>query len=209
MLDKWIPYYKVTMVLEKPDKIKEYPLPEGYRFCMYKKGDEKHWAEIETAVGEFDSVQKGVTSFINEFGEILHEMEKRCLFIETVKGEKIATAAAWYGEHQGKRLGRLHWISVRPDYQGKGLGKALISRALEIVNELEDGGMVYLTTQSWSYKAIGLYKSFGFKPYFDYEQAFRRSQTGDAEVYYQTAWALIDEKIKEYTSHKGQEDTCR
>ena len=59
---------------------------------------------------------------------------------------------------------------------------------------MEDNRMIYLTTQTWSYKAIGLYKSFGFKPYYDYDQAFRGSQAGDAEAYYQNAWALIDEK---------------
>jgi GNAT superfamily N-acetyltransferase len=207
MLDKSVPYYKVTMVLENTDKVKEYPLPEGYRFCLYGKGDEIHWAEIETTVGEFDSVPKGIAYFANEFGKGLHEMEKRCLFIETVEGRKIATATAWYGQHQGKRLGRLHWISVRPDHQGKGLGKALIARALKILGELEDNRMIYLTTQTWSYKAIGLYKSFGFKPYYDYDQALRGSQAGDAEGYYRNAWALIDEKIREYTDYKGRKNT--
>ena len=66
-------------------------------------------------------------------------MEKRCRLLRPRK-VKIATATAWYGQHQGKRLGRLHWISVRPDHQGKGLGKALIARALKILGEWKTTG---------------------------------------------------------------------
>jgi GNAT superfamily N-acetyltransferase len=198
VLDKSIPHYKVIMVLESTEKIRGYPLPAGYRFCMYKRGDERYWAEIETAVGEFDSVQSALARFTSEFGEKLDEMEKRCLFVETVQGEKIATVTAWYGVHRGERLGRLHWLAVRPDHQGKGLGKVLVARVLKIFSELEHNKMIYLTTQSWSYKAIGLYKSFGFKPCYDCNHALSTSQVVSDELYHQKAWALINEKINEY-----------
>jgi ribosomal protein S18 acetylase RimI-like enzyme len=56
----------------------------------------------------------------------------------------------------------LHWLSVKPEYQGQGLGKALIYKCLQILNHTEGNKDVYLHTQTWSYKAVGLYLYTGF-----------------------------------------------
>ena len=51
MLDKSIPYYDVLMVRKKGTLVKDYKPPEGFEFVLFKSGDEKEWAEIETTVG--------------------------------------------------------------------------------------------------------------------------------------------------------------
>jgi len=53
---------------------------------------------------------------------------------------------------------------VRNEYQGLGLGKALVSECLKRLVLLEDENDVWLHTQTWSHKAIGLYLNAGFEP---------------------------------------------
>jgi ribosomal protein S18 acetylase RimI-like enzyme len=43
-----------------------------------------------------------------------------------------------------------------------GLGKAVISEAVRLLIELEGDVDIYLSTQTWSYKAISIYQKFGF-----------------------------------------------
>jgi hypothetical protein len=40
MLDKSIPYYDVLMVRKKGTLVKDYKLPEGFEFVLFKSGDE-------------------------------------------------------------------------------------------------------------------------------------------------------------------------
>ncbi|WP_459169035.1 GNAT family N-acetyltransferase, partial [Natronospora cellulosivora (SeqCode)] len=44
----------------------------------------------------------------------------------------VATAFLWHGNHFGKEFQRVHWVAVHPDHQGKNIGKALITKVLEI-----------------------------------------------------------------------------
>ena len=62
--------------------IPEYSLPDGYRIRLFEKGDEHHWARVETSVGEFKSEEAALERFNKEFGPYLDDMTKRCLFME-------------------------------------------------------------------------------------------------------------------------------
>jgi len=185
MLDKSIKHYSVIMIREDLRDIEEYPLKEGYHFTMFQAGDEKCWAEIEASVGEFESREKAYDHFMKEFGGKMDELKERCFFVETEAGEKVATAMAWYGYLDGEPLPRIHWVAVKEEHQGKGLCKALISRVLSRFAELGYTGKAYLTTQTWSYKAIRIYQKFRFIPY-DNGENFRK------------AWDIIREKISLY-----------
>lgn len=191
MLDKSIPHYGVVMVLDEINTDLVINLPDGYRFSMYKMGNEKDWAKIETSVGEFSDEQKALEGFQKEFGKEISLMESRCIFIEDNNGEKIATTTAWYGNLFGTEQGRIHWVAVMPNQQGKGLGKALMSKALLLFNELGHNGNIYLTTQTWSYIAINMYKKFGFKPYMRGNNSPDDKQFQDD----QKAWSIINKKI--------------
>lgn len=81
MLDKSIPYYDILMVRKKGMSVKDYKLPEGFKFVLFKSGDEKEWAEIETSVGEFDSESDALVYFQRNFLPYLDELERRCIFI--------------------------------------------------------------------------------------------------------------------------------
>ena len=162
MLDKSVPYYNILMKRPGDIKVLDYSLPEGFKFVMYKPGDEKEWAEIEKSVLEFDRGVDAMAKFQTKFMGYGDELERRCVFIEDPKGEKIGTCTIWW-EYSGKR--RDPWISyvaVKPGYQGMGLSNALLSHMLKLSEEIEGKRDVYLHTQTPSHRAVKVYKKFGF-----------------------------------------------
>jgi len=164
MLDKSVPYAKLIMCRKAGTPIPEFPLPDGFKFAFYSDGDDKHWARIETSVGEFDSEFSALMLFRRDFIPHVDELYRRCLFIENKDGKKIATANAWWATNNDNRLAWLHWVSVDPNYQGLGLGKAVSAQTTRLMCELEGDVDIYLSTQTWSYKAIDIYKKCGYEP---------------------------------------------
>ena len=162
MLDKKVPHAKYRMVRPAGTPIPDFPLPEGYKFVFYKDGDEKDWARIETSVGEFDSEFSALIRFKEDFVPYNDELYRRCLFIETQDGKKVATSTAWWSYVEDERRAWLHWVAVDAGYLGKGLGKAIVSRVTHLLKEVEGDVDFYLNTQTWSYKAIDIYKKCGY-----------------------------------------------
>lgn len=162
MLDKNLPYYDYLMVRSKGKPIPHCPLPDGYTFTTFKKGDECAWAEIETAVDEFDNVKEALDYFEAEYSSHLDILQTCCLFVEDSKGQKIATATYWWLTTEGKKEPWLHWIAVHPDHQGKKIGLAIVAEVMQRGIALEGDQNHYLHTQTWSYKAIGVYQKLGF-----------------------------------------------
>jgi GNAT superfamily N-acetyltransferase len=139
-------------------------LPDGFKFVFFKAGDEKYWAEIETSVLEFDSERQALEYFGEEYLPHLTELERRCVFIENEQGEKVATSMAWWGFlSDSKRHPWLHWVSVKPQAQGLGLGKAVTIKAMQLLLETEGDADFYLSTQTWSHKAVGIYEKLGWE----------------------------------------------
>lgn len=60
---------------------------------------------------------------------------------------------------------------LKKEYQGIGLGKALVSECLNRFLLLEGDREIFLHTQTWSYKAIGLYLKAGFEIVSDHSFA--------------------------------------
>ena len=173
MLDKNVPYAGFYMHRKVGAPIQGSPLPDGFRFSLYGSGDESAWARIETSVLEFGSEFAALMYFNEKFMPYEQELSRRCLFIETDSGCKVATASAWWEFVEGRRRPWLQWVGVDPAYQGRGLGKALISRAVELLIGLEGDVDFFLHTQTWSYKAVGIYRGHGFLP-TDEKALYRR-----------------------------------
>ncbi|WEV19983.1 GNAT family N-acetyltransferase [Clostridium perfringens] len=170
MLDKSIEFFKIILKREKGKELKCETLPEGFRFVKFKKGDEKAWAEIEKSVLEFENVKDGEEYFKNKYLPYIDELERRTIFIENNNGEKIATFTAWWRYTGERRHPFMEWVAVKPEYQGKGLGKALISEGVKLMIAIEGDCDMYIPTQTWSYKAIRLYRWAGFE--FETEEKF-------------------------------------
>jgi len=187
MLDKTVPFIDVLMLRKAGVPVPVYPLAEGYAFTLFQPGDEKEWAEIETSVLEFKRSVDALEYFQRNFLPSLSELQRRCLFVQGPDGNKIATATIWW-EYTGKRRDPwVSWVSVRPEYQGKGLGKALISEVLRLGIEIEGDRDFYLKTQTWSYRAITIYEKVGFEIISD-KNLWRYSNER-----YQEAIALLED----------------
>jgi RimJ/RimL family protein N-acetyltransferase len=162
MLDKSVEYVDVLMQRRQGTPVPVFELPKGYTYSYFNPGDEKAWAKIETSVLEFDDELDAFIYFQKEFMPYLPELEKRCIFIETNDGEKVATSTAWWGYTGIRRDPWLHWVSVKPAYQGLGLGKAIVSKTTQLMLEIEGDRDFYLHTQTWSHRAIRIYEKVGY-----------------------------------------------
>lgn len=127
-----------------------------------KSETKKEWAKIETSVLEFSSELDALNYFQKEFLPFSSDLTKRCIFIENSKGEKVATATAWWEFIGGSRRPWLHWVAVMPEYQRLGLGKCVVAQATKLMVDIEGFADFYLRTQTWSHKAIKIYEKFGY-----------------------------------------------
>ncbi|MFK4997887.1 GNAT family N-acetyltransferase [Bacillus sp. N9] len=172
----------VTMVRKNLLNIPQFSLPEGFTIRLFRKGDEGHWARIETSVDEFKTEEAALERFNKEFGPYIDNMSMRCLFIENEHEEPIATTTAWYGDINGddKISGRIHWVAVVPEYQGRKLSKPLLSAAMNIL--ADHHSKAYLTSQTTSYQAINMYLNYGFEPYLTTPTCYE-------------AWSLLEDVL--------------
>ncbi len=164
MLDKSIAFKNIIMRMEA-DQVAALPdpaLPDGYSFKLFRAGDEHHWARIETSVLEFFDTEAALRYFCRDYLPYLLELEERCVFIVDKNLLPIATATAWQADSRLGYQSSLHWVSVCPDYQGLGLGRAVVLKAMSILKEKDPGKPVWLHTQTWSHVAVRLYHSLGF-----------------------------------------------
>jgi GNAT superfamily N-acetyltransferase len=92
----------------------------------------------------------------------------------------IGTITAWNdGEIEGRDIGRIHWVAIVREAQGRGLAKPMLSAAIDVLQTLG-----YTEAWLWTGTApiemwpqidnspgtppitpINLYRSFGFEPY--------------------------------------------
>lgn len=163
--DERIKYYELILERKTLEDIPSFPLPDGYRFVLYKNGDRDDWIDIEKSAKEFKTYEDGLKSWNEYYGGKDDELIRRMVFIETKKGEKVATATAYYDIHGRDKSGAgwLHWVSVRREFQGKGLSKPLISHTLEVMRSM-GYSHAKIPTQTTSWVACKVYLDFGFTP---------------------------------------------
>lgn len=165
MLDKSVPYKRIIMKLNYNNNSfsKDINLPDGYSFKMYEPGFENYWAEIETEVLEYKTKEEAIEYFEKELIPYQEQLKKRMVFIINQEGVAVANACAWYINYRGKHQAHVHFVAVRPDYQGMGLGKAIFTKILTMFPIFEAGEDIYLHTQTWSHVAIRMYLNMGFR----------------------------------------------
>jgi ribosomal protein S18 acetylase RimI-like enzyme len=168
------------MVREDLRDLPDVSLPRGFRIRPFQPGDERHWAEIEMRAGEFTSRETALRYFGTEFGADPHKLRERMLFLESESDGPIGTTSAWLGELQDRSMGRIHWVAIVPEFHGRGLSKPLLGAAMQVLACYHDSA--FLTTQTSSWRAAGLYLRFGFKPLLETPKAER-------------AWEIVRDKL--------------
>ena len=160
MLDRTIPF--CNTILKCTNYINtEVELPEGFSIVSYHPGYEKDWARLECAIGDFDSTMEAEQYFVKTYLQE-PEMLSDILFALDSNNAVVGSCIAWQDKRGPDTVSSLHWLVVDEQYQRIGLGRAL---CVSVMNIYAGQGAfpVYIHTQPWSWKAILLYLSLGFK----------------------------------------------
>ena len=141
MLDRTIPFYNTIMKCSDYS-LRHAELPDGFSIVSYQRGAaEQYFAE---------------TYLQNP------KLFSNILFLLNKKREIVGSCIAWQDKRGENSVSSLHWLIVQEQYQRMGLGRALGTAVMNIY--AEHGKLpVYIHTQPWSWKAILLYVSLGFR----------------------------------------------
>jgi GNAT superfamily N-acetyltransferase len=183
----------VAMIRKDLEAIPDYVLAPGYRLRAYQPGDEELWRQIHLLSDRYHTFHPDL--FFQEFGYDRGVLEERQLYLCDVQGSAIGTATAWFNDcYKGQVYGRVHWVAIVPQEQGKGLSKALMTGVCNRLREL-DHSRAYLTTSTVRIQAINLYLKFGFVPEINY----------DTDV---TIWYELEKVLKEPVDLRPGETKC-
>jgi GNAT superfamily N-acetyltransferase len=175
-----IPNLEVLMVRPTLGGFPRATLPGGYRIRNFQDSDALAWVRIHELADKYNKVT--LETFQREFGYDIEAMRDRGFFLETQAGEVIGTATGWYDDHfEGEPYGRVHWVAIIPEYQGKGLAKPLLSRVMERLAQTHT--QAYLVTSSARIPAIYLYLNYGFQPFLHSLESVR-------------AWELVSVRLQ-------------
>ena len=164
VMDNTIKYFELLMKYDDTSKYKKYELPDGFHFEFYRDGEEMDWVNIHIESGEFTSIERGLMHFHDFYDSFIDELDKRCIFIVDDKtGEKIGTATvSLLNEYEYGYNAAIDWVAIKKNYQGRGLSKALISRFIELANDLGHDKVI-LHTQTTTWLAAKIYLDYGFE----------------------------------------------
>ena len=153
---------RVFMTRANLENIPEFPLPVGFSARWYQAGDEASWLRIQLAADRLNEITPEL--FLQQFGSDPALLcQRQCCLLDS-RAEPIGTGTAWFKERfEGAPFGRVHWLAVLPQYQRRGLGKALMTILCQRLRELGHN-RAYLSTSTARIAAIRLYRLFGFVP---------------------------------------------
>ncbi len=151
-----IPDLNLFMVCKVPNQKAYASLPDGFYFDLCKPQELDLWKAFP-----FENPTPKDEKMMTDYFANVYESKKdlffsRCVFVRDQKGTAIATCFLWKAYNQ---INTLHWLKVKTEYEGKGIGRALITKLLSQT----DTYPIYLHTQPSSYRAIKLYSDFGFQ----------------------------------------------
>jgi GNAT superfamily N-acetyltransferase len=148
--------------------IPEPSFPPGWGMRAMTVQDIGLWTDIQIDAEPFLKIEPDL--FIREFGSDLDAVPARCFLLTDPRGLGMGTISAWYNrDFRGAEYGRIHWVSVRPSSQGRGLGKAELLYAMRVLARWHD--KAYLVTSTERVGAVALYLNVGFAPDLEPEGA--------------------------------------
>ena len=161
MVDRSIPFYNLILRCDHLSPATP-TLPEGFILHSYVPGDEVLWASLEHEAGDFDSPQDAEDYFRHTYSSHEDALRERCWFVIAPDGTPAGTCTAWRDPRNGGTVASLHWLVVSAQYQRLGIGRALCNQVLHVFAAKEEAP-IYIHTQPWSWKAVLLYGSLGFR----------------------------------------------
>lgn len=163
--------FQIAMTRDHLREIPGHALPEGFTLKPYGPGASRHWREIHLEADPWNDFPED--RFGREFGADNDCLAERQIYLAPAGGAPIGTATAWFDEESPLGDGRVHWVAIRPAWQGRGLAKPLLAWVCRRLAELGHK-KAYLTTSTHRVAAIRLYEKFGFQghPRGEREEAF-------------------------------------
>lgn len=135
---------------------------------------------MEYAIGDFDSAAEAEKYFAEAY---LQKAESLANILFAMNGDHdiVGSCIAWQDMRGENSVSSLHWLVVDERYHRLGLGRALGTAVMNIYAR-HQGLPVYIHTQPWSWKAILLYTSLGFKlqktdTFSHYENEYEKAMT--------------------------------
>ena len=159
MLDRTIPFYNTIMRCDDYAR-QRVTLPGGYRIAAYHPGNEYDWARLECAVDDFENTDEAAAYFKDRY--LADGNREDLLFLIDGVGAVVGSCIAWTDRRENAPVNSLHWLIVDEAHQGRGCGRALCAAVMNRFCE-RDCRPIYIHTQPWSWKAILLYASMGFR----------------------------------------------
>ena len=175
-MSEHMPEGNLFMTCERLERAAFRELPEGFTLRSCRPDELGTWKRMH-----FDTEAEAVANltYMDEFFERVYaprgdEFFRRCL-MACRDGVPVGTCFVWkaYG-----RVNTVHWFKVLRGWEGRGLGRALLSRALAGLGA--EDMPVCLHTQPSSFRAIKLYSDFGFRLITDARVGSRRNDLGQA-----------------------------
>ena len=179
-MDQSVEFIEFAMIRDRSSVVSDRPLPDGFAIRTFEPGDERYWVDIEMRAGEFSTPERGHLAFDRDFRPGYDRLESQMFFLVHETDGPIGTATAWQGNQFGHEMGQLHWVAIVPEHQGKGLAKSLLAVVMRRI--AEDHAEVYLTTQTSSWRAVGMYRAFGFSEVIDRPEVERAVAIVDAKL---------------------------
>ncbi len=203
MLDVTLPHADILMVKMDGTRGPRVAPPDGIAIRGYRPGDEVAWAALICEVGFCKTSAEAAEIFARAFLTQPQWLADRCFFAWDAAGALAGVCALWEGTLFGAPRPRIHWVAVAPRCQGRGIAKALLSHALDAYRALGMTGLIYLTSSTHSYKAVQLYRTFGFRFYMG-----DGSETGALAEYIQEnklAQPIVEAALKRQGRVQGTE----
>lgn len=168
------------MMCPRPHRDAFTPVPHGFSVRPARREEWDTWLTFP-----FDT-RSGKETYrpfmVDYFNRVYRPKEadfwRACQFLCDKTDTPVGTCFLWraYGT-----VVTLHWFKVKKEWEGKGLGRALLSAVLATA-KAEDGP-IYLHTQPGSYRAIKLYTDFGFSLLTDPVIGYRSNDLTEALPY--------------------------
>jgi len=127
----------IHMIRTDLSGLPHFDLPPGFALRWYKPGDDRTWCRIHLAADRYNPISPDL--FHGEFGWDDARLQARQCYLLSPDGGAVGTATAWLDDdYYGERYGRIHWVAILPDWQGRGLAKPLLSSACARLQESSD-----------------------------------------------------------------------
>lgn len=122
----------------------------------------------------------------------------RLIFVRDEKDLVVATGALWVGTHFGNVMHKIAGVAVHPEFRHKGIAMAVVTRLLQIANELECKGGLYCNMCTWNYPFINMMFKQGFVAYMGKKPKNHAMTDTEYSENNRLAWEVIMNKIADY-----------